>query len=135
MSSNRQRSLALIAVSVAIATPCAAASAETYGKLVVRHSAVPAGSLETQFGHVRPPRTFVLVVTEPTKEQLNFTWSVHCTGSGRHESGGASGRASVASGHWVKRIPANWIKHPASCSGSIVGTAPANAVLVRVFTT
>ncbi|HEX3911198.1 MAG TPA: hypothetical protein VHW67_10920 [Solirubrobacteraceae bacterium] len=111
------------------------ASAETYGKLVVRHNALPAGALETQFSHVRPPRSFVLVVTEPTKEQLNFTWSLHCASSGRRESGGASGHASVAGGHWVKRIRADWIKHPASCSGSIVGIAPAGAVLVRVFTT
>src|ERR1700744_1732191 len=120
MSSNRQRLLAFIMLPLASAGPAtASASAETYGKLLARHSALPSGSLETHFLHARPPRSFVLVVTEPTKEQLNFTWSVHCASSGRRESGGASGRASVANGHWVKRVRADWIKHPASCSGSI----------------
>jgi len=134
MSSNRQRLLSSIAVLTASAALCAStAHAETYGRLIVRHSATPTAALDTRFAHVRPPGSFLLVVTESNREQLNFSWSVHCVGSGPKESGGASGRASVASGHWVKRIRPSWIKHPVSCSGTIEGSAGASPVLVRVF--
>jgi hypothetical protein len=134
MSPNRQRLLSTIAVLLMSAALCAsAASAETYGRLIVRHSATATGALETRFAHVRAPGSFLLVVTEPKREQLNFRWSVHCTGSQPSESGGASGRASVASGHWVKRVRPRWIKHPVSCSGTIEGSAGASPVLVRVF--
>jgi hypothetical protein len=134
MSPNRQRLLPVIAALLVIAAPCAnAASAETYGRLIVRHNATPSGALETRFAHVRAPGSFLLVVTEPTREQLNFRWSVHCTGSQPSESGGASGRASVVSGHWVKRIRPRWIKYPVSCSGTVEGSAGASPVLVRIF--
>ncbi len=134
MSSNRQRllpSIAVLATSAALSV--SPATADTYGRLIVRHSATPAATFETSFAHVRPPRSFLLVVTEPNREQLDFRWSVHCVGSARNESGGASGHASVASGHWVKRIQPHWIKHPISCSGTIEGSAAASPVLVRVF--
>jgi hypothetical protein len=135
MSSNRQRLLPAIAALIASAALCSASSAaaETYGRLIVRNSATPATSFAAPFSHVRPPRSFLLVVTEPNREQLDFRWSVHCVGSKPKESGGASGRASVASGHWVKRIEPRWIKHPVSCSGTIEGSAAASPVLVRVF--
>ncbi|MFI4991217.1 MAG: hypothetical protein ACHQHO_09945 [Solirubrobacterales bacterium] len=134
MSSNRQRLLPTFALLTAGAALWAsAAHAETYGRLIVRHNATPTAALETQFAHVRAPRSFLLVLTEPNREQLNFSWSVHCVGSRPNESGGASGRANVASGHWVKRIRPHWIKHPISCSGTIEGSAGASPVLVRVF--
>jgi hypothetical protein len=135
MSSNRQRLLPAIVAVAASATLCSSspAAAETYGRLIVRDSATPTASFATPFSHVRPPKSFLLVVTEPKREPLNFRWSVHCVSSGSKESGGASGRASVASGHWVKRIEPRWIKHPASCSGTIEGSAAASPVLVRVF--
>jgi hypothetical protein len=135
MSSNRQRLLPTIAAITASAALCSASSAtaETYGRLIVRHSATPTTSFATPFSHVRPPKSFLLVVTEPNREPLDFRWSVHCVGSKSKESGGASGRASVASGHWVKRIQPRWIKHPVSCSGTIEGSAAASPVLVRVF--
>ncbi len=125
----------MIAAIAASAALCAASSAvaETYGRLIVRHSATPTEAFAAPFSHVRPPRSFLLVVTEPNREQLDFRWSVHCVGSGAKESGGASGRASVASGHWVKRIEPRWVKHPVSCSGTIEGSAAASPVLVRVF--
>lgn len=125
--------IAAIAASAAFCSASPAA-AETYGRLIVRHSATPTTAFATAFSHVRPPRSFLLVVTEPNRERLDFRWSVHCVGSGPKESGGASGRASVASGHWVKRIQPHWIKHPVSCSGTIEGSAGASPVLVRVFT-
>jgi hypothetical protein len=108
-------------------------SATTYGKLIVRNSALPAAVLDTQFGHVRPPRSFLLVVTEPSKTELQFKWSVHCYSTSRRESGGASGEATVSSGHWVKQVRPTWIKYPAYCTGSIVGSAASSPVLVRVF--
>ena len=136
MSSNRQRllpAIAIAAITTSAAICPAIAASETYGRLIVRHSATPTTAVATTFSHGRPPRSFLLVVTEPNKEPLNFKWSVHCVGSGPKESGGASGRASVASGHWVKRIQPRWIKHPVSCSGTIEGAAAASPVLVRVF--
>ncbi len=135
MSSNRQRLLPTIAAITASAALCSAspATAETYGRLLVRDNATPTAEFATRFAHVRPPKSFLLVVTEPNREQLDFKWSVHCVGSSPKESGGASGRASVASGHWVKRIQPRWIKHPMSCSGTIEGSAAASPVLVRVF--
>jgi hypothetical protein len=134
MSSNRQRLLSSIAVLISGSALCSStASGETYGRLIVRHKAAPVASLETRFARVRPPRSFLLVVTEPGREQLNFNWSLHCVGSQPGERGGASGNASVASGRWVKRIRPDWIKHPVSCSGTIEGSAAASPVLVRVF--
>ncbi len=116
------------------ATLPTAVFATTYGKLIVRNNAMPASALDTQFSHVRPPRSFLLVVTEPSKTELQFKWSVHCASASRRESGGASGEATVSSGHWVKQVRATWIKHPAYCTGSIVGSAASSPVLVRVFT-
>ena len=119
---------------MAIGAPAAASAfAPTYGKLVVRHSAAPGSLLETRFARVPPPSSFLLVVTEPTMTPLQFKWSVHCFNTARRESGGATGEATVSSGRWVKRVRADWIKHPASCSGSVVGSASASPVLVRVF--
>jgi hypothetical protein len=128
-----KRSIALTgALAIGVLAPSGAA-ATTYGKLVVRHSAAPGSLLETQFSRVRPPGSFLLVVTEPAMTPLQFSWSVHCFNAARRESGGANGEATVSNGHWVKRVRANWIKHPAYCSGSVVGSAAASPVLVRVF--
>ena len=134
ISPNRTRLLTLVAAPLTWAVLCpAAVSAETYGKLVARHSSAPSTMLETRFGPVRPARSFLLVVTEPTKDQLNFSWAVHCYDSAHRESGGASGQVTVGTGHWVKRVRANWIKSPVSCSGSVSGSAATSPVLVRVF--
>jgi hypothetical protein len=129
-----QRLLAPAAlVLLAAASSPAAALAETYGTLIVRHSAAAATTLETRFDRVHPPRSFLLVVSEPSKTPLKFRWSVHCSNSARKESGGASGEALVASGHWVKRVQISWINHPVSCSGGVDGSAADAPVLVRVF--
>jgi hypothetical protein len=137
MSPNRQRLLALTAASsacVALSSAPTLALATTYGgKLIVKHSAAPASGLETRFTNVRAARSFVLVVTEPDQEPLSFTWSVRCSGATHGESGGISGRATIADGHWVKRISTSLVKHPRSCSGSITGAAGGAPVLVRVF--
>lgn len=133
-SAIRQRRLALIVLLLASAALSpAGVAASTYGKLVVRHVAGPAATLQTDFVHVRPARSFLLVVTEPSEVQLAFSWSVHCFNPAHRESGGAEGEATIASGHWVKRIRADWIKHPAYCTGRVTGTAGTSPVLVRVF--
>jgi hypothetical protein len=134
MSPNRQRLPALAAASVAcVALGAAPAAAGTYGTLIARHSAAPAATLETHFDGVRAASSFLLVVTEPAREPLSFTWSLRCEGANHRESGGASGRATIANGHWIKRISPHWIEHPATCSGSISGVAAGTPVLVRVF--
>jgi hypothetical protein len=126
--------LALVVVPLAsVALSPAGAAASTYGKLVVRHVARPAATLETDFVHVRPARSFLLVVNEPSEVSLAFSWSVHCFNPAHRESGGAEGEATIASGHWVKRVRADWIRHLAYCTGSITGTAGTSPVLVRVF--
>lgn len=134
MSPNRQRLLVPTAAFFAcVALGAAPAGAGTYGKLIVRHNAAPAATLETRFSNVRATESFVLVVTEPAREPLSFSWSLRCDGASHHERGGASGRATIANGHWVKRISPDWIAHPATCSGSIGGVAAGTSVLVRVF--
>jgi hypothetical protein len=88
----RQRQLAPVALALLAAALCpAAALAETYGTLVARHRAAATGTLETRFDRVRAPRSFLLVVSEPSKTPLKFRWSVHCSNAARKESGGASG--------------------------------------------
>lgn len=132
----RTRPFALIAAIAAIgvaASTSLSAEANTYGKLLARHQAAPATSLETSFTSTTPPESFLLVVTQPARTALEVRWSVHCAGASHHERGGASGRALTSSGHWVKRVRADWIKHPASCAGSISGSAASSPVLVRVF--
>jgi hypothetical protein len=111
----------------------ATVAASGYGRLIVRNNALPASMLDTQFTHIQPPQSFLLVVTESSKTELRFKWSLHCYNAARRESGGASGEALVGSGHWVKRVRADWIKHPAYCTGSIVGSAASSPVLVRIF--
>jgi hypothetical protein len=128
-----QRALPIAAILSSAALWPATAGAVTYGTLVAHHAAEPAGSLETTFAQVRPARIFWLVVTEPSQKQLNITWSIHCINSPRRESGGATGKAIVTHGRWVKAVRANWIKHPAICSGAVAGSAAAAPALVRIY--
>jgi hypothetical protein len=125
--------LALSGVIAASASASTGVRANTHGRLIARHLAAPTTSLKTRFARVAPARSFLLVVTEPAREPLHLTWSIRCFGNSRRESGGATGAATVASGHWVKRVPAIWIKHPTDCAGTVSGTAAASSVLIRVF--
>jgi hypothetical protein len=130
----RQRPIALIAlVAAALAATTTPAAASTYGALLVRHDAAPSGALTTGFAHVRPSGSFLLVVTEPDRTPLSFHWAIHCSSANGREGGGASGTATVSNGHWVKRVGVTWIKHPATCSGKVEGSASSSPVLVRVF--
>jgi hypothetical protein len=123
---------ALLAIA-ALWLASSAVATGNYGKLLARHNAAPASTLETHFGRVAPSSSFLLVVTEHSRTQLDFSWSVHCFDPAHKASGGASGKATVVNGHWVKRVRADWIKHPAYCMGSVEGSASASPVLVRVF--
>ncbi len=107
--------------------------AGTYGRLIVRGSALPASMIDTRFAHTTPARSFLLVVSQTGTSELQFKWSVHCFNPARRESGGASGEVAVTSGRWVKQVRANWIRHPTYCTGSIAGSAAGSPVLVRVF--
>jgi hypothetical protein len=118
---------------LAVTLLAASADASTYGRLIVRNDAMPSSALDTRFAHISPPRSFLLVVTEPAKTKLQFTWSLHCYNAARRESGGASGEATVTTGRWVKQVRANWIAHPAYCTGGVTGSATGNPVLVRIF--
>jgi hypothetical protein len=137
MSSTRQQIqplLAAVAISAAVSVSCPAfAEATSYGKLIASRHAAPTTALDVQFSRVRAPRAFLLVVTEPSHERLSVKWSLHCAGAAPSESGGASGRASIVDGHWVKRVRPVWIKHPVSCSGTIEGSPATSPVLARVF--
>ena len=109
------------------------AGASFHATLIARHEVAPSASLATRFAHARPPASFLLVVSESTSAPLEFRWSLHCFSASRRESGGASGEATVSSGHWIKRVRADWIAHPADCTGTISGSAAASPVLVRMY--
>ena len=136
LSPIRQRHLVLVSLAAlaggAITAPLSA-GASSYGTLIAHRNAAPSASFATRFANVRPPRSFVLVVTEPTDAPLMFRWSLRCVGASPREHGGASGEATVSNGRWVKRVRADWIEHPALCSGGISGAATAHPVLARVF--
>jgi hypothetical protein len=127
------RWIAIAGVMVAGGALPAGVDANTYGRHVARHLAAPASSLQTSFAGVARPRAFLLVVTEPTHEQLHFTWSIRCTSASPRETGGATGAVTVSTGHWVKRVPVAQIARAAACGGSISGSAAASPVLVRLF--
>jgi hypothetical protein len=118
---------------VALALSTGTAAASIYGRLIVRNDALPAAMLDTHFTHVQPPRSFLLVVTGVRKTELQLKWSLHCYNNARRESGGASGEATVTSDRWVKQVRANWIKHPAFCTGGVVGSTASSPVLVRIY--
>jgi hypothetical protein len=127
------RWIAMAGVMVASGAVPASVGANTYGRVIARHLAAPATSLQTSFAAVARPSAFLLVVTEPTHETLHFSWSIHCASASPRESGGATGAATVSSGHWVKRVRVAQITHATACAGSISGSAAASPVLVRVF--
>lgn len=127
------RSIAMAGVIVATGAVPASVDANRSLRPVARHLAAPASSLQTTFVGVPRPRAFLLVVTEPTHEQLHFTWSIRCASASPRETGGATGAATVSSGHWVKRVPVMQITRASTCAGAISGSAGASPVLVRVF--
>jgi hypothetical protein len=127
------RWIAIAGVMVAGGALSASVDANTYGRVIARHQAAPATSLQTSFAAVARPTAFLLVVTEPTHETLHFTWSIRCASASPRETGGATGAATVSSGHWVKRVAVAQLRRATACAGSISGSAAASPVLVRVF--
>jgi hypothetical protein len=131
-----QRPLSLLAIGAALGATLATpldAGASTYGVLLARQAVKPDASLEAGFAQAKPAGAFVLVVSEPSPARLKLTWSLRCASASNRERGGATGAATVSAEHWVKRVRADWIKHPAACTGAITGSAATSPVLVRVF--
>jgi hypothetical protein len=134
VTQKRKRRLALIAVLLTTGAICPAAVASgQYGELIAHGKANTASTPATNFHHVRPAPVFWLVVTDSAEAQPEISWSIQCFNSARRESGGATGQAIVTHGRWVKRVRADWITHPALCSGGIQGSAESSPVVVRIY--
>jgi hypothetical protein len=114
------------------------ASSGATGKPIALGVITTPSTARAHFHHVRPAPTFSLVLTAPAKSQVNVTWTVVCYDPARKSSGGATGQATITNGHWSKLVRANWVMHPAYCSGSVVGldesTSPDSSMLhIHVF--
>jgi hypothetical protein len=127
--SQRRRSLAsgtiaLLASASLLASvaPGASAASTGQGKQIAQGGIVNSTTARAHFHNVRPARSFLLTLTAPLATEVNVVWTITCYSQTRKTSGGATGLATVTSGHWSKLVRANWIKNPASCSGSVVGS-------------
>jgi hypothetical protein len=129
----RQRRTLVVALVSAAALWPAGALADQSGTLIAHGTAEPASSFTTSFHQVRPASVFWLVVSETSRENLVVSWSIHCFNSPRREGGGAAGEATVNHGRWIKPVRADWIKHPALCSGTVGGAAAGSPVTVRIY--
>lgn len=132
--SIRRRKLGLSAILVALTVACPATAAGAgYGRLIADGAAAAPGAGEASFHHVRPPRQFWLVLTDPAQAQIRVSWSINCFNPAHRAHGGAAGQATVARGRWVKRVRADWIAKPAFCSGTVRGSAGASPVQIHVY--
>jgi hypothetical protein len=131
----------LLALACSLATLCPAALAgrSTYGRLIAQ-GRLDAGVAKASFHGVRPARTYWLVVTNPNVAAISVTgalptiaWSVSCSDPAHKASGGATGEATIARGRWVKRVRADWIKHPAHCSGKVEGLSASSSLKIRIY--
>jgi hypothetical protein len=133
--SIRQRKLELSAIVLALTAVCpaAAGAGAGYGRLIADGAARAPGAGEASFHHVPPPQQFWLVLTDPARGQIRVSWSISCFNPAHRAHGGAAGQATVAHGRWVKRVRADWIAHPAFCSGTVRGSAVASRVQIHVY--
>lgn len=132
--SIRRRKLELSAILLALTAPCSAAAATAgYGQLIAGGAAGTPGAGVADFHHVRPPQQFWLVLTGSAQAQIRVSWSISCFNPAHRAHGGAAGQATVAHGHWVKRVRADWIANPAFCSGTVRGSAGGSRVLIHVY--
>ena len=118
---------------LAAAVPATPAAAGKYGELIATSKSGAASTAEADFHLVSAPRVFWLVVTGPAEMQLSISWTITCSNPARGERGGASGKATLGRGRWVKRIRANWITRPTSCSGVVRGSAERVPVQIRAY--
>jgi hypothetical protein len=127
------RTLSVALLSFAVACPAALGAQGEYGKLIAQGKLGAGGTPKASFHGVRPARVFWLVVTNPAGPSLGVTWSVSCSDPAHKASGGATGEATIAHGHWAKRVRADWIKHPSYCSGRVEGLTGSGPLKIRVF--
>jgi hypothetical protein len=125
--------LSIALLSLAVACPAAIGARSEYGKLVAQGKLDATGTPKASFHGVRPARVFWLVVTNPAGPSLGVTWSVSCSNPAHKASGGATGEATIAHGHWAKRVRADWIKHPSYCSGRVEGLTDSGSLKIRVY--
>jgi hypothetical protein len=111
----------------------APAATTSYGELIATSRSAGVSGARADFHLVPEPRVFWLLVTGPPEMQLSIRWSITCSNPARGERGGASGKATLARGRWVKRIPAGWVTRPASCSGVVRASAERAPVQVRAY--
>jgi hypothetical protein len=105
------------------ASPGAPAATSAYGKLIASSPGRTASTAEADFHLASPPRVFWLLVTDPAGAKLSISWSISCSNPARGKRGGATGKAIAGRGRWVKRIRADWVTRPTSCSGVVRGSA------------
>jgi hypothetical protein len=125
--------LSAILLALTAACPAAAGAGEGFGRLIADGAAGAASAGKASFHHVRPPQQFWLVLTNPAQAQMRVKWWISCFNPAHRAHGGASGQATVAHGRWVKRVRADWIAHPAFCSGSVRGSSVASPVQIHVY--
>jgi hypothetical protein len=125
--------LASVLFACAAACPSALATTGGYGTLIATGGGGGASTAVAAFRVTSPPRVFSLLVTDSTGTTLNLSWSISCSNPARGERGGAAGKATVGHGRWVKRIRANWIARPTSCSGVVRVSADRSQVQIRVY--
>jgi hypothetical protein len=126
---------ALLAIlgALAVSSAATAAAGGGYGRLIATAKIEAAGIPKASFHGVRPAPVFWLVVSNPTTAKHDITWSVSCANPAHKASGGSKGEATIVHGRWVKRISANWIKHPSYCSGRVEGVAGSAPLNLRVY--
>jgi len=131
-ATGRPLLLAGVVLTCAAACPPALAATGGYGKLIAVGGGGAASAAVAGFRVTSPPRVFWLLVTDSAGTTLNLAWSITCS-NGVRERGGAAGRATAGHGRWVRRVRANWISRPTSCSGVVHGSADHGHVQIRVY--
>jgi hypothetical protein len=125
--------LSAILLALTAVCPAAGAAGAGYGRLIADGAAGAPGAGEASFHHVRPPQQFWLVLTGPAQARIRVSWSIGCFNPAHRAHGGATGQATVAHGRWVKRVRADWIAQPASCSGTVRVSAGGSRVQIHVY--
>lgn len=126
------RSGALLAF--AAAAPATLAAVNGQGELIAVSRGADVSTAAVGFHRSPPPGAFRLEATDRVGVRLNINWSITCVSPGGRQRGGASGRATLARGRWVKRVSANWIRRPSACAGSVRASAAGGPVRIRVYT-
>ncbi len=127
------RALLVTVLAIAVACPAALAAHRDYGKPIAQGRLGVDGTPKASFHGVRPAPSFWLVVANPAGASLGISWSVSCSDPTHKANGGATGEATIAPGHWAKRVRADWIKHPAYCSGKVEGLIGSGPLRIHIY--